>query len=392
MNNSPVIRDAIASALLLGLGACGGGGDSGSPTATASGPTFTVVETIAGQAGVRGGDDGTGVLATFNYPEGLAVTRPSYPTDTDVLLYIGGLNERIRLQVIDGHGNPVYTLLGLGTSGSVDGGPSTAQVRTPSAITIGNPGNDPSPSAYWTEADGSSTSLVRKVNGNSGATVNGVTVAGALGPAGSADGYGPTARFNRPKGTVYNPRTGELFVADSGNYTIRRLVFSGSTSTVSTIAGLALQNGTADGAGATARFFYPRGIGLDAQDNLYVADYYCVRKITPAPANQVTTLAGKCGMAGYVNATGDAARFDGAAGLAVDPATGDVYVSELNNQTIRKITKAGQVTTVAGIEKTTGSANGSLNVATFNAPASVAFFNNQLFIADTSNQVIRRIR
>ena len=128
---------------------------------------------------------------------------------------------------------------------------------------------------------------------------------------------------------------------------------------------------------------------MDRQENLLIADYDTVRKITPAGV--VSTLAGKAGETGHKDGSALEARFSGAVGVAVDE-VGNIYVVERVNQTIRKISAEGVVSTIAGVVGVKGAADGNLGVATFNNPQGLAYYNKQLFIADTYNQTIRRIR
>jgi len=139
-----------------------------------------------------------------------------------------------------------------------------------------------------------------------------------------------------------------------------------------------------DGTGAAARFNYPVGVATDVNGNVYVADSnnHTIRKITPAGV--VTTLAGTGGVTGSVDGTGATARFNGSAdgtgsaarfsnpfGVATD-ASGNVYVADTLNHSIRKITPAGVVTTLAGTAGTSGSADGTGAAARFNSPFGVA--------------------
>jgi len=94
------------------------------------------------------------------------------------------------------------------------------------------------------------------------------TLAGSAGQHGSADGTGSAARFNSPDGVTVDP-AGYLYVADSGNHTIRKVTPTGS---VSTLAGSAGQPGSADGIGAAARLFEPHGVAVDSAGNVYAAD------------------------------------------------------------------------------------------------------------------------
>src|SRR6266487_3128445 len=117
--------------------------------------------------------------------------------------------------------------------------------------------------------------------------------------------------------------------------------------TFTTLAGQA-SIGSADGTGSAARFYFPQGVATDTSGNVYVADTfnYTIRKITPAGV--VTTLAGLAGFPGSADGTGSAARFSSPIGVATD-SSGNVYVADSGNNTIRQITPAGVVTTLAGL-------------------------------------------
>ena len=127
---------------------------------------------------------------------------------------------------------------------------------------------------------------------------------------------------------------GSLYVTDSANDTIRKI---SSTGEVTTLAGKAGSAGSADGVGAAARFNNPTGIACDAAGDLYVCDSddCAIRKITPA--GQVTTVAGKAGSVGAADGSGAVATFDNPTGIAVD-AAGSLYVCDYGSDTIRKIT------------------------------------------------------
>jgi sugar lactone lactonase YvrE len=204
---------------------------------------------------------------------------------------------------------------------------------------------------------------------------------------GSADGTGSAARFTSPSEVAVDSAN-NLYVADTGNHTIRKITPAGL---VSTFAGSPGMPGSADGTGAAARFNSPIGLSLDGAGNLYVgdADNDTIRKITPAGA--VTTLAGKAEEVGSADGTGSNARFNGPRGVAVN-AAGDVYVADTFNNTIRKITPAGVVSTLAGLAGATGSADGTGSAARFNHPRGVAVDTaSNIFVADTTNDTIRRI-
>jgi len=190
--------------------------------------------------------------------------------------------------------------------------------------------------------------------------------AGTPGRRGSTDGVGALALFARPRGVGVG-HDGIVYVADEANHNIRKIMPDG---TVNTVAGSPNQKpGAQDGAGSEASFFAPHAVAVDAQGNVYVADTnnFTIRKITPP--NVVTTFAGKAGAAGYVDGTRETARFNAPRSVAVDN-DGNVYVMDSENKdlqsnsaVIRKITPAGVVSTVYAPAPT--------KEATTNPPATV---------------------
>jgi len=229
------------------------------------------------------------------------------------------------------------------------------------------------------------------------------TLAGFPLSKGSIDGIGSSARFYYPTGIAAD-NAGNLYVSDTDNNTIRRIV--ASTGQVTTIAGLAANSGSTDGIGNAALFDKPSGVAvenvgvaIDSEGNVFIADTlnHTLRKITSSHA--VSTIAGSAGQSGNIDGTGAAARFQGPQGLAFyqfASATGTdsfLYIADTNNQTIRKINlSTGLVTTIAGLAGNSGSTDGMSGSARFNSPTDVAVDNNgNLFVADSENHTIREI-
>jgi sugar lactone lactonase YvrE len=213
------------------------------------------------------------------------------------------------------------------------------------------------------------------------------TLAGSPGVIGSADGTGGAARFSEPNGLATDT-SGNLFVADTANDTIRKVT---STGVVTTLAGSPEISGSADGPAATATFDSPHAVAVDAQGNIYVADTqnYTIRKVSSS--GQVTTFAGSPGVQGSADGTGSAALFDAPEWIAVD-GQGNVYVSEVYNNTIRKITSAGVVTTLAGTATVNGYADGMGGAAMFSEPEGLAVdAQGNIYVADSGNNAIRKI-
>jgi hypothetical protein len=379
------------------------------------------VTTLAGSPGVPGSADGTNDTARFNSPFGVAVDSSDniYVADTS--------NDAIRKISLSG---VVTTVAGVaGVAGSVDGIGDQARLSSPTGLTAGH-GTD------LVVADFSNSTIRRVLGGNNVTTLAGTaggpgsqngnasaarfnspagaaldaagniyvadeqnhairkispsgdvsTFAGTLGVAGSNDDAGVNARFNRPLGVAFDG-AGNLYVADSRNHTIRKITPDGA---VGTLAGLAGVLGTNDGVGSNARFNTPFSVAVDAQTNVYVADTFnnTIRKITPD--GMVSTLAGQAGISGTNNGTGSQATFSVPEGIAVDP-DGNVFVTDDANSAIRKITPDGVVTTFAGQVAHAGTSDGT-STARFNFPFGLAIDGNRnLYVADTGSATIRKV-
>ncbi|GEP46085.1 choice-of-anchor D domain-containing protein [Brevifollis gellanilyticus] len=211
--------------------------------------------------------------------------------------------------------------------------------------------------------------------------------AGMPGGAGSVNGTGTAARFNRPAGVAVDS-AGNLFVADRSNHVIRKI---SKTGVVTTFAGQTGAWGHADGTGSAARFNEPSGLVMGSGGVLYVTELQnqVIRKVTSAGV--VTTLAGKAGVAGPTDGTGEAARFYRPAGMAL-AADGSLLVADSGSHTLRKVTMAGVVTTLAGLAGVNGTADGSLANARFRYPEGIArAADGTLYITDSGNCTIRKI-
>jgi len=213
------------------------------------------------------------------------------------------------------------------------------------------------------------------------------TLAGEPDVRGTADGVDSAARFVYPIG-IATDAAANVYVADKVSNTIRKITPAGEVTTLAGTAGIA---GHADGAGANASFLNPVAVAADASGNIYVADYgnSTIRKITPA--GMVTTIAGQAGESGEVDGIGAAARFTTPYSLAID-STGNLFVAEISSHTIRKITPEGVVSTLAGNAGHAGYADGTGTNATFSSPHGVTTDSaGNVYVADYGNNTIRKI-
>ncbi len=251
----------------------------------------------------------------------------------------------------------------MGTNGALDGTGTAAQFFDPADLTTDSAGN-----VYVADTN---NQTIRKVTAGAAVT----TFAGLAGAAGSSDGTGSAARFSHPMGLAVDS-AGNVFVADAANNAIRKITSAGAVTTV---------------VGPAAQLSTPSDVTVDGAGNLYIADtgHHTIRKVTPAGA--VSTLAGLAGVSGSADGSGASARFYSPEGVTVDSA-GNVYVADTNNSTIRKVTPAGVVTTVAGLAGSTGTADGPGTSARFDHPSDLALdAAGNLYVADTDNCTIRRI-
>jgi hypothetical protein len=287
------------------------------------GSSSAKVSTVAG--GSVGFVNGTGAAASFNQPGGLAIDGNGnvYVADT--------YNNAIRKITA---GGLVTTLAGNGQKGFANGAGAAATFNEPSGVAVDASGN-----VYVAD---DLNNAVRKIT-----PLGNVSTLAGSGAAGYLDGTGTSAMFYRPRALTVDP-AGNVYVNDAVNGKIRKISASGVvTTSINNVSG--------------------EGIALDRSGNFYVASNNTIQKITAAGAK--TTLAGDAGT-GFLNGTGKDARFYWPQGLVVD-VNGNVYVADLINNAIRKITPQGVVTTLAGTGAN-GSADGSGDVATFTWPIGVS--------------------
>jgi sugar lactone lactonase YvrE len=398
--------------------------DLGAVRAVIPGPDFVV--TVAGNVSENlGVTNGPALTATFDYVNSIA-------SDTAGDLYIADLaNNDIR--VINGNPAIVSTIAGTSSiTGSANGTGAAAAFNAPYSVAT-----DPAGNVFVAD---NGNSQIRKITPGGVVT----TYAGGATNYGHADGAGSAASFSGPRGIVKDG-TGNLYVADDNNHTIRKITPAG---VVTTLAGMPGQAGEVDGSGSTARFNAPHGLAIDAAGNLYVADYLggtirvvsptgvvttlagsastygeadgvgtaalfaqpigiavdtlgnvyvtdnsgdTVRKITPVPAAVVSTIGGTGFKAGSIDGVGAAALFDGPIGIAVD-SKGNVFVGDSGNATLRVITPGGNVTTIAGTAKTVGWADGTGAAAEFADLFGLALDSaGNVYVADRENAAIRKV-
>jgi sugar lactone lactonase YvrE len=392
-----------------------------------------VVTTLAGTANMSGTADGTGAAAQFASVSciRLGASGTLYLTDQN----------RIRAITPQGVVSTVYTgatlLSGLATDAQgnayvadidkkamvkidLSTGTLTGTVASgfenPVGIGIAPAGSAAAGTVYLSDAFAPAVYAVA-----AGGTV--ITLSGDPPAFGSTDGTGSAALFGLPAFIFMEP-SGTFLVADPYSNGIRQVT---ATGVVTTIAGVAAQTGEVNGTGAAARFDNPEALSADSAGNLYVADSFAIRKVTPSgvvtPAYTPGGVTGfaldssgnvyysqpglnsiyKIGVSGSPvlfagsgttspgsnDSTGSAAGFNRPNGVAID-AAGNLFVADTLNHTIRKITSSGVVTTVAGTAGISGSNDGNGAAAQFTSPFAIAIDSSgTLFVTD--GNAIRQI-
>ncbi|WP_288955566.1 T9SS type A sorting domain-containing protein [uncultured Polaribacter sp.] len=319
-----------------------------------------LVSTIAG-SGTAGNDEGSGIAASFNDPSQMAI-------DPAGNIYVADYNNH-KIRKITPEG-VVSTFAGTGSAGATDGIGTAASFSLPRGIVIDSYGN------FYVASLGGNT--IRKITPNG--TVS--TFAGS-GTYGGVDGNGTAASFSFPFNLTIDT-SGNLYVTDFGSHNIRKITPNGD---VTTIAGTG-SAGAVNANGTSASFNQPGGIAVDASGNIYVAEIgnHNIRKI--ASNGDVTTFAGT-GTAGFADGNGTSASFAAPSGITID-ANGNLYIAEFLHK-VRKITPSGDVTTLTG-NVVAGSVDGIISQATFNTPLGIIIDRSEnLYVATTGDDKIRKI-
>lgn len=280
---------------------------------------------------------------------------------------------------IQASGGVIETYAG-GLSGSV---PPLSTNLKPNSLAMDGQGN-----LY--AIDGHNNRIIKiDPTGTSSTTVAGNGVQGFSGD----DGPATKASFSLPTGIAVDSQ-GNIFIADFSNHRVRKV--RASDNVITTVAGSGEQGFSGDGGPATeAKLSSPYGVSVDTQGNLFIADYYnCVIRKVSASNNIITTVAGN-GSFGYSGDGGSAtqARIGSPYGITVD-AQGNLYIADYNNYRVRKVNSSDSIiTTVAGNGTPGFSGDGaSATQASLNSPTDVMVdAQGNLFIADTNNNRVRKV-
>jgi sugar lactone lactonase YvrE len=318
----------------------------------------TVVTTIAGD-GSAAFANGPVMSAKFDRPVDVAIAP-------DGTIYVTDYSDHRVRKIAAGE---VTTLAGNDTFGFKNGNGGTAQFYDPFRIVTDAAGN-----CYLIDQV---DARIRKIT-----PAGEVTTYAGMEQTGFLNGPALTARFLTSMGGIACDGTGNLYVGDTFNGRIRKISMSGE---VSTAAGSGIR-GFMNGDPATAQFWFPAGVACDPQGNVYIADRgnFCIRKLTAGGV--ITTLAGT-GIAGRTDGDTTVAQFYSLSDIAAD-SQGNLYV--IDEHRIRKVTPQGVVSSIAG--STAGYADGDSATAKFSDPEGLGTdAQGNVYVADAGNNRIRKI-
>jgi sugar lactone lactonase YvrE len=422
----------VVAILTFTLAGCGGGGDVGNTQQATSrqmggavqGIALNLIPTVSILAGAMPGADGTGATARFERPTGIASDGTN--------LYVADNNSNKIRKIVIATG-VVTTLAGTGMEGATDGAGALATFFNPSGITTdgaylyvtdsrnrkirkieiatgtvssltGSTASFNYPAGITTDGTNlyvvdAGAGQIRKVVIATGAvsTLAGVSTSGVMllsvggggSPPVAADGPGLFATFSSPSDIATDGVN--LYVTDYGNNKIRKIVIAtGVVSSFTGVPNTASVQGAADGVATSATFCLPQGITTDGV-NLYVTDAgnNKVRKIVIATGvvSSLTGMANTAGEQGAMNGAGAAATFAWPAGITIGG--NNLYLSEISNKTIRSVALAD-----AAVSTLAGNVSGSDGVgatASFSHPSDVVSDGINLYVADSSDNKIRKI-
>lgn len=339
------------------------------------------ISTFAG-TGVHGnsGNGGAAVKAQLDRPVSLTV-------DPSGNLFIADSASNTVREVAASTGliNDASTASASATSSLRSSIASTTTFNHPAAIAL-----DPAGNLYVLDQ---ASSAIHRVSSATGTLA--LVAGSALGRAGFSgdNGQATSSQLSSPSGMAFDP-SGNLFIADTGNHRIREV--AASTGMITTLAGTGAAGFSGDGGlAAAAQLSSPSAVAVDAKGNLYIADSgtSTIRKID-THTGLISTVAGT-GVAGFSgdSAAATSAQLNAPQGITVD-SFGNLFISDTGNQRVRQVAVGtGVISTIAGNSAQGYSGDGKASAqASLNAPYATAVdASGNLYIADFGNAVIRKV-